>query len=275
VDFSPQSAGAVRYAKSLARHFHSDLILLHVLAPDYYQMVPMDAGAHVPPHRQAEARRELEDFMSWDLRDLTVTREVIEGDPAPTIVEYAHREKVSLIAMPTHGYGPFRRFLLGSVTAKVLHDADCPVLTGVHLEEAPEINSVHSGSIVCALDLGPHSDKVLDFAALLAGEFDARLTLVHAIPRLDGAGEYFDPNWRVLLTNIAQGQIATLQENAGTRAEVFIESGDTPRVVRCAAQRFGAGLLVIGRGSAAGIFGRLRTNAYAIIRESPCPVVSV
>ncbi len=41
--------------------------------------------------------------------------------------------------MPTHGYGPFRRFILGSVTAKVLHDADCPVWTGVHLEEAPPI----------------------------------------------------------------------------------------------------------------------------------------
>jgi len=36
-----------------------------------------------------------------------------------------------------------------------------------------------------------------------------------------------------------------------------------------------ADLLVIGRGSAAGVYGRLRTNAYAIIRESPCPVVSV
>jgi hypothetical protein len=36
-----------------------------------------------------------------------------------------------------------------------------------------------------------------------------------------------------------------------------------------------ADLLVIGRGSAAGMFGRLRTNAYAIIRQSPCPVVSV
>jgi len=32
---------------------------------------------------------------------------------------------------------------------------------------------------------------------------------------------------------------------------------------------------VIARGSAAGGFGRLRTHAYSIIRQSPCPVVSV
>jgi hypothetical protein len=34
-----------------------------------------------------------------------------------------------MILMPTHGYGPFRQMLLGSVTAKVLHDSKCPVLT--------------------------------------------------------------------------------------------------------------------------------------------------
>jgi nucleotide-binding universal stress UspA family protein len=46
-------------------------------------------------------------------------------------------------------------------------------------------------------------------------------------------------------------------------------------VVCTAAERLGADVLVVGRGSAAGMFGRLRTNAYSIIRQSPCPVVSV
>jgi hypothetical protein len=47
------------------------------------------------------------------------------------------------------------------------------------------------------------------------------------------------------------------------------------KVVCAAAERLSAGLLVIGRGSASGGFGRLRTHAYALIRQSPCPVVSV
>ena len=61
----------------------------------------------------------------------------------------------------------------------------------------------------------------------------------------------------------------------GAQPEILIEDGDAPRVVCAAAQRIGADVLVIGRGSAAGMFGRLRTNAYAIIRQSPCPVISV
>jgi hypothetical protein len=36
---------------------------------------------------------------------------------------------MDLIVTPTHGYGLFRRFLFGSATLKVLHDAACPVWT--------------------------------------------------------------------------------------------------------------------------------------------------
>jgi nucleotide-binding universal stress UspA family protein len=69
--------------------------------------------------------------------------------------------------------------------------------------------------------------------------------------------------------------LARATQRFGTEAELVVEAGDPPKVVCEIAQQRQAGLLVIGRGSAAGVFGRLRTNAYAIIRQSPCPVVSV
>jgi nucleotide-binding universal stress UspA family protein len=43
------------------------------------------------------------------------------GDPAQNLVQLAHAEAVDLIVMPTHGHGPIRRSILGSVAAKVLH----------------------------------------------------------------------------------------------------------------------------------------------------------
>jgi nucleotide-binding universal stress UspA family protein len=48
-----------------------------------------------------------------------------------------------------------------------------------------------------------------------------------------------------------------------------------PAVVCCTARRMAADLLVIGRGHATGVAGRLPGTAYRIIRESACPVVSV
>jgi nucleotide-binding universal stress UspA family protein len=66
-----------------------------------------------------------------------------------------------------------------------------------------------------------------------------------------------------------------LQRDAGTNFEVCLEGGSAAHVIRAAAFHHEADLVVIGRGSIHETFGRLRTNAYNIIRDSPCPVLSV
>jgi nucleotide-binding universal stress UspA family protein len=70
-------------------------------------------------------------------------------------------------------------------------------------------------------------------------------------------------------------EIKKLLEKVPASPEILIESGDAAKTVCSLAGQTGADVLVIGRGSAAGVFGRLRANAYSIIRQSPCPVVSV
>jgi nucleotide-binding universal stress UspA family protein len=70
-------------------------------------------------------------------------------------------------------------------------------------------------------------------------------------------------------------ELRALQASSGAGADVLLESGEPAETICDAAARLKSDVLVIGRGSAAGVFGRLRTNAYAIIRQSPCPVVSV
>ncbi len=280
VDFSERCLGATRYAEALAAHFHSEITLLHVLEPIRYEFSTLEFGGTVMndlvANRAEVARKQLETFLEEELRGVRVKRELIEGDPASRIVDYANRERINLITLPTHGYGPFRRFILGSVTAKVLHDADCPVWTGVHLEEAPRVESIAFRTILCAVDLGPQSRKALAWASEMANEFEARLVLVHANPCIESRpGEYFDHELASDLAKGAHAELKKLSENAGAEAEIFVDGGDAPHVVCRAAEKFEADLLVIGRGSAAGLFGRLRTNAYAIIRQSPCPVVSV
>ncbi|PYT19848.1 MAG: hypothetical protein DMG58_35355 [Acidobacteria bacterium] len=56
---------------------------------------------------------------------------------------------------------------------------------------------------------------------------------------------------------------------------VDVHGGEVAHVIRCAAQRLRADLVIIGRNSENGLVGRLRANAYSIIRQSPCPVASV
>lgn len=280
VDFSERCLGAARYAASLASHFQAEIALLHVVEPLRYDFGEMEfaggVASEVMQSRIALARQQLDAFLEPELAGARVSRVLLEGDPARRIVEYAHEQQVGLIAMPTHGYGPFRRFILGSVTAKVLHDADCPVLTGVHLEGTPELESIAFRTILCAVDLGPQSRKTLRWAAQMAAEFGARLLLAHAIPCIEARpGDYFDKGLAEEVSTAAREELDRLQKDMHATAEAVVEGGDPPHVICRVAAEQHADLLVIGRGSAAGLFGRLRTNAYAIIRQSPCPVVSV
>ncbi|MGD0363284.1 MAG: universal stress protein [Bryobacteraceae bacterium] len=277
VDFSERSLGAARYAKTLSDRFHSELTLLHVLTPPHYEFGALEVGGsmltELYTNRAAQVEKELETFLAGELAGTEARRVVLEGDPARQIVEYAHQQNAGLIVMPTHGYGPFRQFILGSITAKVLHDADCAVWTGVHLEEAPQQEPTPFRDILCAIDLGPQSCNALKWATAMQKEFNSRLTVVHAISVSPAAGRE-DAHTREMELAV-RDDLARMGQSCGTQAELVVQAGDPPKLVCEMAEKLHAGLLVIGRGSAAGVFGRLRTNAYAIIRQSPCPVVSV
>jgi nucleotide-binding universal stress UspA family protein len=272
VDFSERSASAVRYARPLAVHFHSELILLHVLTP-----ASLESGAigiegsrirELYEDRSRSAARALNEFLPEELEGLDVQRAVAEGEPSAQILEFAHREGCGLIMMPTHGFGQFRRLILGSNTAAVLHGADCPVWTGVHLAE-PSRAFTPVRHILCAVDLGEQSAKALCWASFLAREFGAALTVMHVASSAPGVES------SKAMVYVAAGELERLLASENTRAELRIDTGDPAHAICAAAAKLDAEVLVIGRGSAGGVYGRLRTNAHAIIRESPCPVVSV
>ncbi len=279
VDFSERSLGAARIVAALAARFGSEVILLHVLPPPHYEFSALEVGGTMLNElfaaRTAQLQTELDEFQAAEMAAVPTRRLLLEGDPARKIVEFAQSEKASVIIMPTHGYGPFRRFILGSVTAKVLHDSDCPVWTGIHLEQAPPVPTIQYSRILAGLDLGPQSPKTLRWAAEAAAAFGAKLTIIHAAVCAVPPAAAGETNWSRQMTEKARDEIEALKRTLNVDAEVVLGAGDPPHVVCGQARKLPADLLVIGRGSAAGVFGRLRTNAYAIIRESPCPVVSV
>jgi nucleotide-binding universal stress UspA family protein len=282
VEFSLRCQGAAQYAEALARHFHCETILLHVVGPPLSAWSPAEgmgysSVADFLPETVEERRVRLDAFPAGEAAGNFIQRVVVQGDAAREIIACANTRHADLIVMATHGHGPFRRLLLGSVTAKVLHDARCPVWTGPHLEQAPAHELIRFRKVLCAIDLGPQTSDVLAWAATFAQAFGARLSLLHVLPmslvRMEGV--YFDPEWRRHEVDYTAHRIAAIQEEKRTRAEVLIETGDTPTTVADFAKEWNADLLIIGRGRRSGIFGRLHTNAYAILRESPCPVVTI
>ena len=251
VDFSERSRAAASYAEEFASHFGAELILLYVVEPPDYNTSLADS------HRVHAEGFDL--FFGHRLQRLHDVKRLIEhGDAARKIIECAARHQADLIMIPTQGMGMYRRLIIGSTSAKVLHDADCPVWSGVHWEHVPPPEKIHYQRICCAVDLEPHSAKVLEWAVQFAQEYRAELTMLHA-----GEGE-----GSIL-------ELTRLKEAAGAKAEVRIEDGEPAKVVARLAAKQKADLLVIGRGAESGLLGRLVATAYSIIRLSPCPVVSV
>src|SRR5579862_1772633 len=155
VDLSPQSRAVAPFVAAMAKCFGSEVALLHVIgAPD--------------ADRRPQAKLELDRLTGEELTGISVISELVEGDPARQIVAYAEEHKADLIMMPTHGHGPFRALLLGSVTAKVLHDTHCLVWTSVHAELMTAHSPDRWKRILCAVEIDEHGESVLKWAAQFA-----------------------------------------------------------------------------------------------------------
>lgn len=264
VDFSRRSEGAAHIVRMVASCFDSTVHLIYVMAPPIYEAMSIEISGPVMADMMTKyedaAREKLNGYLTEDLRGLKAQRVMLTGDPATEIVRYAHKNAADLIVMPSHGYGAFRRFVLGSTTAKVLHDAECPVLTGAHLESMPEAKDIHIRTVLAAVDLEEQTDTVLRCAGSLAAKAGAKLAVVHVASSQD--------------EEIGEDLRRRMKEMA-IEAEVVIGHGDPDKTVAEVARERNADVLVIGRGVSEGLMGRLRAQAHSIIRQSPCPVLSV
>jgi nucleotide-binding universal stress UspA family protein len=275
VDFSERCKAARPVVSSWARQFNAKVTLLHTLQIPIMSYGGADGYPIIIdiPGIEAGARKHLERF-EIDLP--AVNRLVTMGDPAFEIIKYAEENGVDLIMMPTHGYGTFRSLLLGSVAAKVLHDAQCPVWTSAHLEEIPVETRSEIHSILCAIELGAGAVELIRSASELAEACQANLRLVHAVPIDETRPEkYLEGDFSATLIKTSRAEVAELQQQAGTNLEASVEGGKVSHVVRDAARECSADLLITGAGKLHATFGRMRSNTYDIIRDSPCPVLSV
>ncbi len=278
VDFSSRCAAAVPSVQAMVKRFGSELTVLHVVdIPPAAGIAPPEAAAWATLINVDQLRESgkvaLRHFIDHEFPGMPVKAVSSEGDPAAGIVDYARENGIGLIMMPTSGRGAFRRFLLGSVTAKVLHDSAVPVWTGVHAEEIAAHPPDRWTRMLCALDDHPRDLPVLQWAAEFASEQKLQLTLVHAVRGPEDCED--NPSFRDFLFNVAHERLDQLQAQAGTKFEVCFQLGDAGRVVHQAALGHSADLVVLGRGVIQKPFGRLRSSAYEIIREAPCPVISV
>jgi nucleotide-binding universal stress UspA family protein len=163
---------------------------------------------------------------------------------------------------------------MGSVTAKVLHGTERPVWTGAHVQGSPEPKfAIHN--VLGAVEFGPRAEVTVSWAAQMAAEFGARLTLANVTASVEfwgPGGHYVNEKWKAELVGDATAQMSKLQQDTGVKGDVFIGSGDVPKVLSQAAKQTSADLLVTG---CYPYGGHLRTHGYGIICAAQIPVLNV
>jgi len=274
VDFSPSCVAMAPFVKRSARMFSARVTLLHVVEPPASGFELMTRSPReIEEDREQVARERLHSFLASDFPVNGCTRLVCTGDPATRIAEIARDRHFDIIVMPTHA-GTFRRTLLGSTTAKVLNDADCPVLTTQHAQTISPRPLEHR-EWVCAVSLEVDSERVLTFACQAAKTVHANLSLIHAIPAEPGLEVRFDLEERVQSKErtLARERVEELKRKLCSNAPVKVVVGPVKDALIEAARRLSADALVIGRSAEVGV--RLRDLTYAVVRDAPCPVVSV
>lgn len=257
VDFSERCQQFAAEVAMMAREWKARVTLLHIIELSHM----FYTGAEAPMYTslidisrfREDGKEQLRTMRDTYFAKLPVVLAQEEGLPAERILRYTKGHPIDLIMMPTHGCGLFRRALLGSVTAKLIHDSPIPVWTSSHRSQDPPVAPQVPQLILAAIDESKQSAAVMQLGERLAECLHAQFAAVHATTHAAAAA--------------ASG-------GRSSETGVSVEAGDVAAVVTREAERRQAGLLVLGRGHAQERMGGVRTHLYQIIQQAPCSVLS-
>jgi nucleotide-binding universal stress UspA family protein len=280
-DFSRCAEQALEYAAFLGNTCPAPVEILHVVEvpPDLH---PDDVLAE---RYFDQCRKQAEKPLDELVRTLTsmgVTARWRQqlGIPSRQINRAAEELGADLVTLGTYGSTGLADILLGSTAQRVVQGAPCPVLT-VH----PAPSRPHALStvrhILVPVDFSLCSLDALDYAALLAAQFGALLTVLHVMEPVISERE--GDVGALILARGQQEQAASRLADLchelrrqGITVETVVGGGSTAEAILVEATRRGCDLIVMGtrgrRGLASLIGGSV---AEGVLRQTTVPVLTV
>ena len=129
LDGSELGEAAVSLVQTLGTSLNSEITLFHSVRFMEYNSSEPRSSAQEQKQWEAPWMAYLDSVAnSFNQKGLKVNKVIIKGIPADNIVHYAGTNDIDLIAMSSHGSSGIMRWIFGSVTEKVIHAGDTPVL---------------------------------------------------------------------------------------------------------------------------------------------------
>jgi nucleotide-binding universal stress UspA family protein len=284
IDFSDASAGALRYAATIATHFGTRLIVVAVEDPLLTEALDLGTGVMWTPE---DCKREMKQFATKIFGKhepvlALLEYEVAVGKPAPEILRVARERTCDLIVISTHGLTGVRKLFFGSTTERVLRETTRPVLITppqdpgpIHIEDAKRI----IGRIVVPVDLSPASLHQTQVARGIAEALALPFIAVHVVEpvkshltaRLHGSG--VERSRRAVAEDGLNELLATVPRRL--QAESLVAYGDPAEEVAKIVRDRQAGLVVMGLHGSALLGPRMGSVTYRLLCLSPVLVLAL
>jgi len=272
----PSNERAFHFALAQAMEFGADLVLFH--AYDTLVVSASETSGIRYYDYAAAARADIKhlDPLAQTARDAGIKCDVVvrPGLAADQILAYLRERHVDRIVMGTHSPGPIGKILVGSVAEAVLRTANVPVLVvGPEVVDGAYRNFA-TRSILCAVSFIESSFVVANFAAELALQHHARLTLQHVIRPQDRAEilaghsiEEIESDLLCLVSPEIRDQISI---------QTIVVPGDATEELLYQSRAQQADLIVLGAHGASAFAAIARHGVvYKVLAHSHCPVITL
>lgn len=259
-DFSTCSESLLPYARSLALHYDSTLYLAHVISPE---VLGVDPSMLETVHQNAvHLMEDLE--LSDQLEGIRHKRILEQGETMEVLAAAIEQENIDLVLVGTHGRTGLKKLVLGSVAEKIFRNATCPVMTiGPRVGADVKRDSGLSHVLLATELKSQHTGPAL-YAASLARENQAELTVLHVAEADSNV-----PMPKQLLDMLPP------EIELPRAPEAVIKVGDAAAEILDFANRRNVDLIVQGAHRAAPMTTHMMAIAYRVASEAPCPVLTV
>ena len=229
LDGSELAEAALPYAKVLAKGLRARIELLRVVEPPSSEAV--DSAHGIDPHRLADSvmsnARDYLEGIARNLREdgLSAFSKVREGRPADGIAAEARLEPDTLITMSSHRRSGVTRWLLCSVTDRVLHTASSPLLViraGIKGSNSAELEVEN---LLVPLDGSDLADQVFPHVAALATALKTKVHLVRANSSLGEYHAYMDHYPLNSSATVYTGMYEEFSKAADAQAMEYLHDG--------------------------------------------------
>ncbi len=303
MDHSRYAKNSARFLRGLELPVNSTLYLLHVIDPPLKghasQLARFRKYKKHLVAEQTKKKAKAEEFLNRLLKPLQVGKLRVqplfcEGSPGAEIVAIVKQYRIDLVVLGTRGLSGIRRFLLGSVSERVLNDTPCSVLVVRGHSRRTALKETRGLHVLAATDGSSDARAAVNFLPALGLPPSSECTVVHVVEPLEDEiphpessfGMMDGPDFGRIPDEIRRAQerfgFAVLEESerqlkrSGLKVSTTFNKGNVAENIIQIAEQLRADLLVLGsRGQTGDKRFPLGSVVHKVVRHAPCSVLVV